>query len=56
MLTMDRYTHLGIIDLTAALDRLPAIPTAGTSDPTVTLSATNGRRNGVARGRRARSA
>ena len=23
---MDRYTHLGIVDLTAALDRLPAIP------------------------------
>ena len=29
-LTMDRYTHLGIMDLTSALDRLPAIPT---SDP-----------------------
>ena len=26
-LTMDRYTHLGIFDLTAALDRLPALPT-----------------------------
>jgi hypothetical protein len=26
-LTMDRYTHLGIVDLTSALDRLPAIPT-----------------------------
>lgn len=24
-LTMDRYTHLGIMDLTAALERLPAI-------------------------------
>ncbi len=29
-LTMDRYTHLGIMDLTSALDRLPTIPT---SDP-----------------------
>lgn len=27
-LTMDRYTHLGIMDLTSALDRLPAIPTS----------------------------
>ena len=25
-LTMDRYTHLGIVDLTAALDRLPKMP------------------------------
>jgi integrase len=25
-LTMDRYTHLGIVDLTAALDRLPKLP------------------------------
>ncbi len=25
-LTMDRYTHLGIFDLTSALDRLPALP------------------------------
>ena len=28
-LTMDRYTHLGIFDLTAALDRLPALPKIG---------------------------
>ncbi len=27
-LTMDRYTHLGIVDLTSALDRMPAIPTS----------------------------
>lgn len=26
-LTMDRYTHLAVVDLTSALDRLPAIPT-----------------------------
>ena len=26
MLTMDRYTHLGIVDLSAALDRLPELP------------------------------
>ena len=25
-LTMDRYTHLGIVDLSAALDRLPELP------------------------------
>lgn len=25
-LTMDRYTHLGIVDLSAALDRLPKLP------------------------------
>ena len=27
-LTMDRYTHLAVVDLTSALDRLPAIPTS----------------------------
>lgn len=26
-LTMDCYTHLGIVDLTSALDALPALPT-----------------------------
>ena len=34
-LTMDRYTHVGITDLTAALERLPGLPTAGDSEPHV---------------------
>ncbi len=34
-LTMDRYTHFGITDLTAALERLPGLPTAGDSEPQV---------------------
>src|ERR1043166_505239 len=32
-LTMDRYTHLGLVDQTAALDMLPGLPTLGTNAP-----------------------
>jgi site-specific recombinase XerD len=28
-LTMDRYTHLGLVDQTAALDKLPSLPSQG---------------------------
>ncbi len=39
-LTMDRYTHLGINDLTAALDRLPKLPGSDSpeSEPSVLKS------------------
>jgi len=39
-LTMDRYTHLGIVDLTSALDRLPAIPTTTPSNEAAEQRAT----------------
>jgi hypothetical protein len=31
-LTMDWYTHLGIVDLSAALDRLPELPSGDASE------------------------
>jgi len=34
-LTMDRYTHVGIVDLTAALDRLPSVQLAVESEAAV---------------------
>ncbi len=39
-LTMDRYTHLGIVDLQAALDRLPALPTGNPEMDYVEVRAT----------------
>jgi integrase len=30
-LTMDKYTHLGLVDQTAALDKLPKLPGFGTT-------------------------
>lgn len=32
-LTMDRYTHLGLVDLTGALDRLPGLPGQADIEP-----------------------
>ena len=32
-LTMVRYTHLGLVDQTAALDKLPNLPTRGGNAP-----------------------
>src|SRR3984957_11478267 len=37
-LTMDRYTHLGLLDQTAALDKLPSLPIGKL--PSETLKAT----------------
>jgi integrase/recombinase XerD len=39
-LTMDRYTHLAVVDLTSALDRLPAIPTTDPSNEAIEQRAT----------------
>jgi len=39
-LTMDRYTHLGIVDLTAALDALPMLPGEGPASEAAELRAT----------------
>jgi Phage integrase family len=39
-LTMDRYTHLGILDLTAALERLPTIPDATNETDAIAQAAT----------------
>ncbi|MCA9124445.1 MAG: site-specific integrase [Planctomycetaceae bacterium] len=39
-LTMDRYTHLQVSDLTGALDQLPGIPTASKSDDNEPMKAT----------------
>jgi len=39
-LTMDRYTHVGLYDQTAALDQLPALPASGPVGHAETLAAT----------------
>jgi len=39
-LTMDRYTHLGMYDLVAALEKLPAIPLTGDKSETAVARAT----------------
>lgn len=40
-LTMDRYTHLGMVDLSSALDRLPSLPSSpGTTSEGHALKAT----------------
>jgi integrase len=41
-LTMDRYTHLGIVDLSAALDRLPKLPGGDFSESDVNVLASTG--------------
>ena len=39
-LTMDRYTHLAVVDLTSALDRLPPIPTTAPTEEVAEQRAT----------------
>src|SRR5262249_12424296 len=39
-LTMDRYTHIGLYDQTAALDQLPALPASGPTSQAEILAAT----------------
>jgi len=39
-LTLDRYTHVGLMDQTAALDQLPQLPTDGGGEEAGRLSAT----------------
>src|SRR5262249_46343164 len=39
-LTMDRYTHVGLLDQTSALEKLPSLPTAEPDKEEITLQAT----------------